>query len=88
MGLPAAIIGLSPLIHEGEQWYKPYIVGDPPDGVPVCDPPFEKSWLRPCIMISNIPIEKLPGCVFPILNNYVHYWRSSNLVFKHLKDLT
>ena len=20
---------LSPLIHEGEQWYKPYIVGDP-----------------------------------------------------------
>ena len=29
MGLHAAMIQLSPLIHEGEQWYKPYIVGDP-----------------------------------------------------------
>ena len=29
MGLHAAIIRLSPLIHEGEQRYKPYIVGDP-----------------------------------------------------------
>ena len=29
MGLHAAIIPLSPLIHEGEQRYKPYIVGDP-----------------------------------------------------------
>ena len=29
MGLYAAIIRLSPLIHEGEQRYKPYIVGDP-----------------------------------------------------------
>ena len=29
MGLQAAIIRLSPLIHEGEQRYKPYIVGDP-----------------------------------------------------------
>ena len=29
MGLHAAIIRLSSLIHEGEQWYKPYIVGDP-----------------------------------------------------------
>ena len=29
MGLNAAIIQLSPLIHEGEQRYKPYIVGDP-----------------------------------------------------------
>ena len=27
MGLHAAIIRLSPLIHEGEQQYKPYIVG-------------------------------------------------------------
>ena len=27
MGLHAAIIRLSPLIHEGEQRYKPYIVG-------------------------------------------------------------
>ena len=29
MNLHAAIIRLSPLIHEGEQRYKPYIVGDP-----------------------------------------------------------
>ena len=29
MGLHAAIIRLSPLIHEGEQRYKPYIVGNP-----------------------------------------------------------
>ena len=29
MSLHAAIIRLSPLIHEGEQRYKPYIVGDP-----------------------------------------------------------
>ena len=29
MGLHAAIIWLSPLIHEGEQRYKPYILGDP-----------------------------------------------------------
>ena len=29
MGLHAAIIRLSPLIHKGEQRYKPYIVGDP-----------------------------------------------------------
>ena len=29
MGLHAAIIRLSPLIHEGEQQYKPYIVVDP-----------------------------------------------------------
>ena len=28
MGLHAAIIRLSPLIHEGEQRYKPHIVGD------------------------------------------------------------
>ena len=29
MGLHTAIIRLSPLTHEGEQRYKPYIVGDP-----------------------------------------------------------
>ena len=29
MGLHAAIVGLSSLIHEGEQRYIPYIVGDP-----------------------------------------------------------
>ena len=29
MGLHATIIRLSSLIHEGEQRYKPYIVGDP-----------------------------------------------------------
>ena len=30
VALHAAIIRLSPLIHEGEQQYKPYIVGDSP----------------------------------------------------------
>ena len=58
MGVHAAIIRLSPLIHEGKQRYKPYKVGDP--GMvsllnitsSLCDPPpplphFEKSWLRP-----------------------------------------
>ena len=44
MGLHAAIIRLSPLIHEGEQRYKPYIVGDPRM---VSLSVFEKSWLRP-----------------------------------------
>ena len=29
MGLHAAIIRLNALIHEGEQRYQPYIVGDP-----------------------------------------------------------
>ena len=29
IGLHATIIWLSPLIHEREQWYKPYIIGDP-----------------------------------------------------------
>ena len=46
MGLHAAIIRLSPLIHEGEQRYKPYIVGNP-RMVSLLWPPFEKSWLRP-----------------------------------------
>ena len=64
MGLHAAIIRLSPLIHEGEQRYKPYIVGDPRMLSLVnitssfCDPPFEKSWLRPCRKenrFENIP---------------------------------
>ena len=49
-GLHAAIIRLSLLIHEGEQRFKPYIVGDPRMLIlsSLCDPPFEKSWLRPC----------------------------------------
>ena len=47
MGLHAAIIRLSPLIHEGEQRYKPYIVGDPRMVFLSVTPPFEKSWLRP-----------------------------------------
>ena len=53
MGLHAAIIRLSPLIHEGEQRYKPYIVGhivgDPRMVSLSVTPhlPFEKSWLRP-----------------------------------------
>ena len=45
MGLHAAIIRLSPLIHKGEQLYKQCIGGDPQ----MVTPPFEKSWLRPCI---------------------------------------
>ena len=47
IGLHAVIIWLSPLIHRGEQRYKPYIVDDP-GWCPCCDPLFEKSWLRPC----------------------------------------
>ena len=37
MGLHATTIRLSPRIHEGEQRVSS-----------LCDPPFEKSWLRPC----------------------------------------
>ena len=61
MGLHAAIIRLSPLIHEGEQRYKPYIVDDPRMvsllnlTSSLCDPPFEKSWLRPCVMYGGLP---------------------------------
>ena len=54
MSLHSAIIRLSPLIHEREQRYKPYIVGDPRMVSLVsslCDPPFEKSWLHPWNMI-------------------------------------
>ena len=49
MGLHAAIIRLSPLIHEGEQRYKPYIVI-------YGDPPFEKSWLRPCLLDTSLTL--------------------------------
>ena len=48
VALHAAIIRLSPLIHEGEQQYKPYIGGDPR----MVTPPFEKSLLRPWIVWS------------------------------------
>ena len=49
MGLHATIIRLSPLIHEGEQRYKPYIGGNPRMVSLLWPPrPFEKSWLRPC----------------------------------------
>ena len=51
MGLHAAIIRLSPLIHEAEQRYKPYIVGDPRMVTPP-PPPFEKSWLRPWMWVK------------------------------------
>ena len=53
MGLHAAVIRLSPLIHEGEQRYKPYIVGDPrmvsllSITSSLCDPPFEKILATP-----------------------------------------
>ena len=56
MGLHAAIIRLSPMIHEGEQRYKPKLVGDPRTvsllniTKSLCDPHFEKSWLRPCVI--------------------------------------
>ena len=56
MSLHAAIIRLSPLIHEGEQRYKPKLVGDPRTvsllniTKSLCGPPFEKSWLRPCVI--------------------------------------
>ena len=57
MGLHAAIIWLSPLIQEGEQQYKPYIVGDPqmvsvlwphplknPGYAPVISPTYTTFW--------------------------------------------
>ena len=46
MGLHAAIIRLTPLIHEGEQRVSS-----------LCDPPFEKSWLRPWIWWRKIQSE-------------------------------
>ena len=73
MGLHAAIIRLSPLIHEREQQYKQYIVSDA-RMVSLLWPPFEKSWLRPCSWATILivwrslthppPLEKL------IYNNY------------------
>ena len=62
MGLHAAIIRLSPLIHEGEQRYTPYIVGDPRMVSLVsslCDPPFEKSCLHPCSLL--LPLFSFSG---------------------------
>ena len=60
VGLHPAIIRLSTLIHEGEQRYKQcIIVGDPSGGrhdnlvSSLCDPPFEKSWLRPCSAVAE-----------------------------------
>ena len=53
MGLHAAIIRLSPLIHEGEQRYKPYIVGDPRMVSLSVTPPLKKSWLRPCFSCNS-----------------------------------
>ena len=50
MGLHAAIIRLSPLTHEGEQRYKPYIVGDPQ----MVTPPLKNSGYAPA-----------SSCVFP-----------------------
>ena len=55
MGLHAVIIRLSPLILEGKQRCKPYIVGDPRMVSMSVTPPFEKSWLRPwCVHTSRI----------------------------------
>ena len=51
MGLHAAIIRLSLLIHEGEQRYKPYIVG----WCPCCDPPFETTPLNTWFVFSQDP---------------------------------
>ena len=53
MGLHVAIIRLSLLINEGEQWYKPYIVGDPPMvsllniTSSLCDPPLKNPGYAP-----------------------------------------
>ena len=47
MGLHAAIIRLSPLIHKGEQRYKPYIVGDPRMVSPAVTPPLKNPGYAP-----------------------------------------
>ena len=51
MGLHAAIIPLSPLIHEGEQRYKPYIVGDPRMASLSVTPPLKNPGYAPAIII-------------------------------------
>ena len=57
MGLHAAIIRLSPQIHEGEQRYKPYIGRHDNLVSSLCDPPshppLKKSWLRTCTSEVN-----------------------------------
>ena len=69
MGLHAAIIRLSPLIYEGEQRYKPYIVDDPRmvsllvPAVPVASvtPPLKNPGYAPvsctedCLALTNAP---------------------------------
>ena len=49
MGLHAAIIRLSPLIHEGEQRYKPYIVGDPR----MVTPPLKNPGYAPAVHVLH-----------------------------------
>ena len=50
MGLHAAIIRLSPLIREGEQRYKPYIVGDPRMVSLSVTPPLKNPGYAPATM--------------------------------------
>ena len=49
MGLHAAIIRLSPLIHDGEQRYKLYIVGDPRMVTPL----FKNPGYAPVYVVEN-----------------------------------
>ena len=58
MGLHAAILRLSPLIHEGEQRYKPYIVGDPRMviyWVASVNPPYKNPAYAPAYDNLSIP---------------------------------
>ena len=85
MGLHAAIIRLSPLIHEREQQYKQYIVSDA-RMVSLLWPPFEKSWLRPCNVNLKYILHWLFLCYKPI--NYpikrtvfLHFFRKGKKSF-------
>ena len=77
MALHAAIIPLSPLIHEGEQQYKLYIVGDPRMVSLSVTPPLKNPWnwvstsfftllilsssLACCTILSLKPLRKFSG---------------------------
>ena len=72
-GLHAAIIWLSPLIHEGEQRYKPYIVSDP-RMVSLLTPPLKNPGYAPSIsMYTSI---YWPGCKE---NPFYSAWHSGKL---------
>ena len=50
------IIRLSPLIHEGEEQYKPYIVGDPRMVSLSVTPPLKNPGYAP-VSVNPVPVE-------------------------------